>query len=137
MSDEYIAKLVEDELVETCPGEKSCHGCVSWCPLCGDTGHVCDDPECDTHRRETDVLPDMQEAEEALFLDALECKRWEEAILVEGKMERPRRELQSAVERFKEDEKYLNELEEELQEIRRPSSFLVLRHAGKRRPRRR
>ncbi len=127
MSDEYIAALIEAELVELCPGERKCHGCVAWCPVCGDTGHVCDDPECDTHRRETDVLKDLVEAQDMVKHAANECKRWEEAVLVEPKMARSRAELRKAASNFLNYEKELYEYEEELEELRKPWSFLVPR----------
>ena len=130
MSDEYIAASIEAELAETCPGDKKCHGCVGWCPLCGDTGHVCDDPDCDTHRRDTDVLKDISELEGLARLYATECQRWEVAVLVEPKMERSRRELRTAASNFAMYEKDLTELEEELEEVRRPWSFLVPRPPG-------
>lgn len=130
MSDEYIAKLIEAELVETCPGENKCHGSVGWCPLCGDTGHVCDDPNCDTHRRDTDVLKDIKEVKDLVHLHAVECRRWEFAILAEGKMDKPRRELRKSADNFLMYEKDLWELEEELEEVRRPWGFLIPRAPG-------
>lgn len=112
--------------METCPGEKKCHGCVGWCPLCGDTGHVCDDPGCDTHRRDTDVLKDMSEIGGLARLCAAEAKKWETAILADDTPS-TRGMLRGAVNHFLMYEKDLLELEEELEEIRRPWSFLVPR----------
>lgn len=58
---------------------------------------------------------------------ANECKRWEEAVLVEPKMARSRAELRKAASNFLNYEKELYEYEEELEELRKPWSFLVPR----------
>lgn len=32
-----------------CAGHGKCHGCLSWCVVCGDVFDICDSPRCDTH----------------------------------------------------------------------------------------
>lgn len=34
---------------EDCPGKGSCHGCVKWCPACGEVDQTCDAPGCEQH----------------------------------------------------------------------------------------
>lgn len=48
----------EEELredLERCAGRGNCHGCLSWCALCGDVSNVCHIFEwpdyCDQHER--------------------------------------------------------------------------------------
>ena len=138
LSDEYIANLIAEELEHSCPGETGCHGCQSWCPLCGSVGHVCDDPECNTHRRDVDVLSDMGGIERDLARCAKEVHRLEiEVIETEKELPRwsvfreqsqdrdymRRRALGAAAGRCDDLEREMAELEEELTEIRAPGSL--------------
>lgn len=43
-----------------CPGEGRCHGCLKWCSYCGDCDLMCDDPECDTHKRIEEIQRDFR-----------------------------------------------------------------------------
>jgi len=56
----------EEGLMTECPGEGQCHGCLSWCDLCGDVDHVCDYPECSRHLREEEVEAQLAETERDL-----------------------------------------------------------------------
>lgn len=41
-----------------CPGVGTCHGCLDWCPICGEAVRsTCDFPECDVHIR----IPELEE----------------------------------------------------------------------------
>lgn len=132
MSDEYIAQLIMDELRESCPGETGCHGCQSWCPKCGSVGHVCDDPGCDAHRRDTDVLRDLEGSRKRTAGLAAECKKIEETLLsMEGdRITDVRIELRRAATRYEREERENRELEDELREITAPGSMLVPRIPG-------
>ncbi len=129
MSDEYIAQLIVDELERLCQGNASCHGCQSWCPKCGTVDHVCDDPECDTHRRDTDVERDLVDARSMVTSAAKKCNRLEQELLpqrLQG-MDDVRRALRSAISDFSYAERQVLDLEEELREVTGPGSKLVPR----------
>ena len=78
---------------DECTGQGKCHGCLSWCSICGDVAHVCDGrlrgERCDAHP----VPPTWPElraersAAEKLIADG-------EAMVREG-----RRELERVVDR--------------------------------------
>lgn len=132
MSDEYIAQLIVDELRESCPGPVGCHGCQGWCPKCGTVSHVCDDPECDTHRRDTDVKRELEEAVRTVRSAASACHGIESVLLLEeaGVNHDYRMAIRRAVSDFLYAEKELIKLEEELREIEAPGSSLVPRRSG-------
>lgn len=132
MSDEYIAQMMVDELRESCPGETGCHGCQSWCPKCGSVGHVCDDPGCDAHRRDTDVLRDLVDMKNGMARVAEDCRRMEKLMFgsAEDKVRDLRWQLKQAATRFEGCEKEIGELQDELREIRAPGSRLVPRKEG-------
>jgi hypothetical protein len=138
MSDEYIAALAAEELRVSCPGPAGCHGYQNWCPECGTVSHVCDDPQCDAHRRDTDVLKELEETTERLRHAAKECKKIEDMMRSsEGDNTTDMRiELRRMTARFESGEKATSEIEGELREIRAPGSNLVPRKEGSRlRPR--
>ncbi len=132
MSDELIFDYIVGELEKSCPGPEGCHGCQNWCPKCGSVGHVCDDPGCDAHRRDTDVLRDMAYVTHIMVKAAEEC-RWLEKLLcgaAEDKTKDLTWQLRQAVSRYESGEKETSEIEGELREIRAPGSNLVPRKEG-------
>ncbi len=134
MSDSYIAEMITEELRRSCHGPTACHGCISWCPACGPTSHVCDDPECDTHRREIDVKRDMEEAEEKVAKTVALCIRREEELLAREERASDvgwtRMELRRAVRDHDLAERELGELGDELEGMRAPWANLVPRRPG-------
>jgi len=66
-----VYQLILDELEATCPGPDACHGFQSWCPRCDDVSRVCDDQGCKTHKRDVDVLREMEGLDRDMALRAL------------------------------------------------------------------
>ncbi|HEY8095023.1 MAG TPA: hypothetical protein VIE65_02880 [Methylobacter sp.] len=66
--------------MKECPGENKCHGCMSWCELCGDVSYVCDDTRCDTHQRENEVIQEIIELEKEIRRNAEKCRNYEIVI---------------------------------------------------------
>jgi hypothetical protein len=144
MSDEYIYAMILEELRETCPGPKGCHGFQSWCPVCGDVGHVCNDPRCDTHRRDTDVQANIRVIERSMRACAQACRRIERLMQARPKTgpavasPRPKpweppsleQELGWKVREYEDLEKDVRELEGELMEIQGAGADLVPRGEG-------
>lgn len=95
-------------------------------------GHVCDDPECDSHRRDTDVKKELEEAIRAVKSASERCRDLEDALRLEEAETHHdyRMALRRTVSDFLYAEKELLELEEELREIEAPGSKLVPRKPG-------
>jgi len=81
VSDEYIYEIIEGELVRQCPGSLCCHGSLKWCPLCGDCGYVCDDPQCDTHPRREDLRASLEVLDRELRKTAEKAREAEIVLL--------------------------------------------------------
>ena len=94
--------------------------------------HVCDDPRCDTHRRDTDVKKELEEAVRTVKTAAAKCRDLEGILLLEeaGANHDYRMAMRRAVSDFLYAEKEMVELEEELREIEAPGSNLVPREPG-------
>lgn len=134
MSDEYIAQLIVGELTSMCPGDRACHGCLHWCPVCGDVANVCDDPRCDSHPREKDQLRKMGRIEKELARLAAETKKWEERLLAQTDNQTAgatpggcREHIKRTCERMRATEADLAEEEERLEAVRRAGAKLVPR----------
>ena len=133
MGDEYTAKLILDELTETCPGDLACHGCLHWCPVCGDVANVCDDPRCDSHPRVEDQLRKIEKLKGELAKLAADAKRWEERLLQEtdlssgSRMAGIRVEIRRVYEWARATEPDLDEEEEKLKAVRTAGVKLVPR----------
>lgn len=44
-----------------CSGFGKCHGCLNWCIECGNVSMMCDDSECEVHRRRLKIEASMNE----------------------------------------------------------------------------
>lgn len=47
---EALLERAQEPQTDECPGAGQCHGCMTWCPACGDAvATVCPDHDCDVH----------------------------------------------------------------------------------------
>lgn len=47
---EALQERAQEPQSDECAGAGQCHGCMTWCPVCGDAAaKVCPDHDCDVH----------------------------------------------------------------------------------------